>query len=186
MFRQIQMLRSKFFFFLFFYFITNNSFAKKSSQIEDGAAIGSSAENIFIQYSINASVTATIKSKIYFQYNNGDSEFPCDININIFDKKHDLVMTVRANNAYLFGGKKLWLLRGDVEVISFDNKKRRQINTELLYWDQDKEIIYNSNFVRIEGDDFSATGNNFFAKQDFGYYKINKVDCLVSTDKDNF
>ena len=180
------MLKNKFLFFLFFYLITNNSFAKKNYQ-ENRTEVVSSAENIFIKYSVNTKVTLTIKSKIFFQYNNGDAEFPWDININVFDNNHDLIMTLHANEAYSFGEKNLWLLRGDVEVVSFDSKKHRhQVNTELLYWDQEKEIIYNGNFVRIEGDNFSATGNNFFAKQNFSYYKIDKIDCFASIDKDDF
>lgn len=184
MFRQIQMWKNKFFFFLFFYFLNNNSFAS-SSQVKDTVLV-SSSENVFIKYSVNAKVSATIRSKIYFQYDNGDAEFPSDIDINVFDNKHELLMTIHANEAYRFDKKNLWLLRGDVEVFSFDSKKRRrQVNTELLYWDQDKEIIYNGHFVRIESDDFYATGNNFFARQNFSYYKMDKIDCTFYTDRDN-
>ena len=178
MLRQVKMTRNKIFFFLLFFFLTNNSFAKKHSQDGDAdKVLVSSAENIFIKYSINAQVYLTIKSRVYFSYNNGDQEFPFEVNIKLFNKKHELVMTVHSNEAYRNVQKNVWLLRGDVEVVSFKKNKRRQVNTEHLYWDQENESFYNNNFVRFEGDDFCATGYNFFAKQNFGYYKLEKVDC---------
>lgn len=188
MLRQNKMTRNKILFFLFFFFFTSNSFAKESSQDNDDEdkVLVSSAENIFIKYSINARVSVTIKSRIYFLYDNGDKEFPFEENIKLFDKKHNLVMTLHSNEAYMDVQRNLWLLRGDVEVISYGKNKLRRVNTELLYWDQENETFYNNNFVRFEGEDFCATGYNFFAKQNFSYYKMEKMDCTSFLGQDFF
>ena len=179
------MTRNKILLFLFSFFLSSNSFAQESSQNnEEDKVLVSSAENIFIKYSINARVSVTIKSRVYFLYDNGDKEFPFELNINLFDKKHNLVMTLHANEAYMDEQRKLWLLRGDVEVVSFGKNKLRRVNTEVLYWDQENETFYNNNFVRFEGDDFCATGYNFFAKQNFSYYKMEKINCYSFLEQD--
>lgn len=178
------MMRNNIFFFLLFFFFTNNSFAEDYSQVNnEDKVLVSSAENIFVKYSINAQVLVTIKSRLYFLYDNGDKEFPFDVNITLFDKKHNAVMTIHCNEAYM-DSHRIWLLRGDVEVVSFGKNKLRRVNTELLYWDQDNESLYNNNFVRFEGDDFCATGYNFFAKQNFSYYKMEKMDCISFVGQD--
>ncbi len=163
----------------------NYSFAK-NRDADDNVVIGM-VENVLIKYSNNAKIIATIQSQKWLQYKNGDYEFPTEIHINIFNKEHELIMTLHANKAYRYEEKKLWLLLGDVEITAFNKDKNlHQVNTELMYWDQDKEILYNNNFVRIESESSCFTGNNFFARQNFSYYKMDKVEGYTMVDKQDF
>ena len=177
----------KFLFLTFFSSLTNSALASKHKINTKGNPVIGTLDNVFVKYSNNAKVFMTLQSKAWIQYENGDSEFPYEIKISIFNKKQELIMTIHANKAISYKEKKLWLLLGDVEVLSFDRKKHlRQVNTELLYWDQERETIYNNNFVRIESDDFCFTGTNFFSRQNFSYYKIDKIEGTAYIDKNSF
>lgn len=171
---------------IFFFLLTNHSFASEHKINTKDNPVVATSENVFIKCSNNAKIYITLQSQMWLHYKNGDLEFPHEIKISIFNKKNELIMTIHANKGIMYEEKKLWLLLGDVELLSFDRKKHlRQVNTELLYWDQEKETIYNNTFVRLECDDFCFSGNNFFARQNFSYYKVDKIDGFFYVDKDN-
>ncbi|MBQ1695579.1 MAG: LPS export ABC transporter periplasmic protein LptC, partial [Bacteroidales bacterium] len=74
--------------------------------------------------------------------------------------------------------KELWEIKSDVEV---DNISRNEkINTELMYWDMKKELVYSDKYVRITTEDEILTGDGFESNQDFSEWKILKPAGVIS------
>jgi hypothetical protein len=69
---------------------------------------------------------------------------------------------------------KIWTARYAVEVILDDGSK---LNTELLYWDQSKDLIYSDKYVRVTSPDGQVMeGNNGFNyEQSVGKIILNEV-----------
>jgi len=96
-------------------------------------------------------------------------EFALGIDVTFFDKLGNPESHLKANYAKENINEKLWEARGDVVVV---NEKGEQINTEQLFWDVKKEIIYSNVFVKIATGDEVIMGDGFEADQNFTSYKI--------------
>ena len=96
-------------------------------------------------------------------------EFSLGIDVTFFDKLGNPESHLRANYAKENINEKLWEARGDVVVV---NEKGEQINTEQLFWDVKKEMIYSNVFVKISTGEEVIMGDGFEADQNFTSYKI--------------
>ena len=75
-----------------------------------------------------------------------------------FDTLFRVDASIKADTAYYYERKKLWELRGNVHIQS---QRGDRFDTELMFWDQDKEKIYSDRFVCGCGSlcwDFHAPG----------------------------
>jgi hypothetical protein len=66
---------------------------------------------------------------------------------------------------------KLWKATNDVVVV---NVKGEKLNTELLFWDENKEIIYSTKYCKVttpEGEVHEGH-KGLTARQDFSNYKL--------------
>jgi LPS export ABC transporter protein LptC len=99
-------------------------------------------------------------------------DFPKGIFVQFFDSAKNVRASVRSKYAIYYESKKLWEARNDVVVISTDGK---QLNTEQLFWDQNKKIIYSEKFCRVTTPNASLTGNKFQAVEDFSSYELSQV-----------
>lgn len=77
--------------------------------------------------------------------------------------------------------KDIWEARGNVVVL---NKKGEQLNTEKLFWDSKKEIIYTDEFVKITTPEEVIMGEGFKADQNFSEYEIYKVTGTINIEDD--
>ena len=77
--------------------------------------------------------------------------------------------SIKADTAYYYEPKKLWELRGNVHIQS---QRGDKFDTELMFWDQDKEKIYSDKFIRIEQVDKVLTGYGFESNQQMTEYQI--------------
>jgi hypothetical protein len=57
------------------------------------------------------------------------------------------------------------------------NEKNEILETELLYWDQDKGSVYTDRFVRITSEDQIVMGTGFESDQRFVNWKIRNVSA---------
>jgi len=105
----------------------------------------------------------------YSQIEEPYREFPLGIDVTFFDKLGNPESHLKANFAKEMINEQLWEARGDVVVL---NEKDEQINTEQLYWDVKKEMIYSNVFVKIATGDEVIMGDGFEADQNFTSYKI--------------
>ncbi|HOZ29288.1 MAG TPA: LPS export ABC transporter periplasmic protein LptC [Bacteroidales bacterium] len=120
-----------------------------------------------------------IKIKIYapelVRYEKAEiqyDEYPQGINVEFFNWNMEVIGTLKCNYAKYLIADEIWEAKSDVEVNSLE--KEEKINTELLYWDMKKEIIYSDKFVRITTADEILFGEGFESNQEFTKWKILK------------
>lgn len=86
-----------------------------------------------------------------------------------FDTLFNIDASIKADTAYYYEKKKLWELKGNVRILSQQGDK---FDTEQLFWDEKKEMIYSDKFIRIEQADKTITGYGFEANQALTEYEI--------------
>lgn len=74
------------------------------------------------------------------------SEFKSGIKVLFYDGHKEPVASVKAKYAKLTENKNLWELQDSVTAI---NEAGETLETELLFWDQKKDLIYTDRFVKI-------------------------------------
>jgi LPS export ABC transporter protein LptC len=78
------------------------------------------------------------------------SEFENGIKVLFYDGQTEPVASVTSKYAKYSDNKNLWELQDSVVAI---NEEGEKLETELLYWDQKKELIYTDRFVKITTED---------------------------------
>lgn len=86
-----------------------------------------------------------------------------------FDTLFRIDASIKADTAYFYEPKKLWELRGNVHIRS---QRGDKFDTQLMFWDQNKERIYSDRFIRIEQPDKVLTGYGFESNQQMTEYQI--------------
>lgn len=99
-------------------------------------------------------------------------EFPKGIDVEFYSKEEEIQSTLEANYAIYYEAKELWEARHNVVAV---NKEGEVLNTESLFWDEKKKLIYSDKFVKITTVDEVIFGEGFEANQDFTDWKIRKV-----------
>jgi LPS export ABC transporter protein LptC len=90
-----------------------------------------------------------------------------------YEGKKDSVGRVTSKYARYTNKKKLWELRDSVVVTNFDS--RYKIETEELFWDQQKDIFFNDRFLKFTSDDQIVYGNGFESDSRLNKRKIRNV-----------
>lgn len=106
---------------------------------------------------------------IYSQKNPPYWAFEKGIYMEKFDTLFQIDASIEADTAYYYEQKKLWELRSNVHIRS---QKGDKFDTELMFWDQEKEKIYSDKFIRIEQVDRVLTGYGFESNQQMTEYQI--------------
>jgi len=83
------------------------------------------------------------------------SEFKSGIKVEFHDGHIQPVASVTSRYAIYHENKKLWELQDSVVAI---NEAGEKLETELLFWDQNKELIYTDRFVKITTEDQIVQG----------------------------
>jgi LPS export ABC transporter protein LptC len=78
------------------------------------------------------------------------TEFKSGIKVQFHDGHKEPVASVSAKYAKYDDNKNLWELQDSVVAINENNEK---LETELLFWDQKKNLIYTDRFVKITTED---------------------------------
>jgi len=86
----------------------------------------------------------------YEKTENPYTEFKSGINVLFHDGQKEPVGSVSAKYAKYTDSKNLWELQDSVVAI---NENKEKLETELLFWDQKKNIIYTDRFVKITTED---------------------------------
>jgi LPS export ABC transporter protein LptC len=133
------------------------------------------SEKVEILYYDSAKLTAKVISPIVLKYSvpkEPFTEFPQGIHVFLYDSLKGIKAEVKSKYAIYNEKEKIWEARKDVVVISTDGKK---LNTEQLFWDTNKKIIYSEKFCRVTTPNASLTGNKFTATEDFSSYELSEV-----------
>lgn len=118
-------------------------------------------------------------STLLEQYDNTSSpysEFRTGIRVFFHDGKKVPVASVSSKYAKYTKTNNLWELRDSVVVINEGNDK---LETEVLFWDQQKDLIYTDRFVRITNEDQIVMGTGFESDPRLVRRKIKKVSATI-------
>jgi LPS export ABC transporter protein LptC len=120
-------------------------------------------EDIEVVYSDSGRVKLQMFAESLKQFNNAEkpySEFPDGMKVYIFDEDLEIESVIQANYAIYNNDEKLWHATGNVIAENFKSGER--LDTEELFWDEEKEEIYSHSYTRIVNEDGTFYGQNGF------------------------
>ncbi|MFC2117912.1 LPS export ABC transporter periplasmic protein LptC [Bacteroidota bacterium] len=135
-----------------------------------------SATDITILYSDSGFVKARIISPKLLEFEQTEDKeatsiFPNGMIVFFYDKQG--ILETKMSSGYAIYNKKseIYEARNNVEVNNY--LKNEIFNTEQMFWDRKKEIVYSDKFIRIKkGKDVTYGENGFTANQNFSSYTI--------------
>jgi len=104
------------------------------------------------------------------------TEFRQGMEIEFYDGNKVPVANVTAKYAKYVDKEKLWELNDSVVVV---NKSGDKLETEQLFWDQDKELIFTDRFVKITNEDQTVMGTGFESDPNLTRRKIKNVTATI-------
>lgn len=154
----------------------------------DNDNVGLSGKDLTMIYSDSLVLRYKIIAKEYLEYEGENDEkyreFLKGVNVESFDETGDFEANIKAQYAKHFIMKDLWEARNAVEV---SNAEGRKLNTELLYWDTKKGIIYTDKYVRITTPDGQIIEGNqgFKSDQNMKNIELTKIsgEIYLSDDR---
>ena len=86
-----------------------------------------------------------------------------------FDSLLRIDASIKADTAYYYERKKLWELRGNVQIHS---QRGDKFETSQMFWNEKSKSVYSDKFIRIEQEDKTLTGYGFESNQELTEYVI--------------
>jgi LPS export ABC transporter protein LptC len=130
-------------------------------------------------YTDSAKLQLVMSSPLMERYTNQKSpysEFRKGIKVLFHDGHTDPIARLTAKYAKLTEDKRLWELKDSVVAV---NEKKEILETELLYWDQEKDIVYTDRFVKITSEDQIVMGTGLESNPRFTKWKIRNVSATI-------
>jgi LPS export ABC transporter protein LptC len=104
------------------------------------------------------------------------TEFRSGIKVLFYDGHKEPVASVTAKYAKYTDSKTLWELQDSVIAI---NESGERLETELLYWDQKKGLIYTDRFVKITTEDQIIQGYGLESDPKLSSRKIKDISAII-------
>jgi LPS export ABC transporter protein LptC len=137
------------------------------------------ARDIEIYYSEKAKVQIKLVSP-YLVNKTGEEEilfFPEGFTVFFYDSAMTLQTTITADYGISYEKKKLMEARHNVVV---ENKqKEERLNTEELFWDRSKALIYSNQFVKLTTGENVVTGDGLTSREPFDEMVILRPKGLI-------
>ncbi len=130
-------------------------------------------------YTDSGRLKLILSSPLMEQYDNTASpymEFRLGIKVLFYEGHKEPVASVTARYAKYTKSENLWELKDSVVVINEGNEK---LETELLFWDQTKDLIYSDRFVKITSADQIVMGTGFESDPRLQKRRIKKVSATI-------
>ncbi len=141
------------------------------------------ARNIETVYTDSARLQVRIKTPFLERFSEVENpyyEFPDGIYVEFYGKDEQVDSRLTARYAIYHEAEELWEARDSVVAVNLDGEV---LNTDLLFWDEQKKLIYTDQFVRITTRDELIYGEGFEANQDFTDWKIRKVTGTIYVEQ---
>ena len=132
------------------------------------------AKNATILYTENGILMIRVTAPVteHFQFAPEPyTVFPEGITVHTYRDSMVLESTLTAKFATYWESKQLWMARYDVVA---SNAKGEVLNTEELYWDQGKKLIYGNDRVKITTADGVIFGDGFESDESFNEWVVKK------------
>jgi LPS export ABC transporter protein LptC len=138
------------------------------------------AKNFETELLDSGKTTLIMRAPLAEQYDNEKepfTEFRFGLNIDFYNGKEYISGSVSSKYAKYLKNTNLWELKDSVIVI---NEKKDMLETELLFWDQAKDLIYTDRFVRITNVDKIVMGTGFESDSKLTRQRIRKVSATIT------
>ena len=142
-------------------------------------------ENLELVYSDSARIKYRVLAPEYIKVNREKEkyeEFPKGIHVLSYDPAGKMIGSIKAKYAKKLEDEMLWEARNEVVIINAEGKK---LETELLYWDMKKELIYSDRYVKLSADGQIIEGNNGFHSDQNLNHPVLRIFQVVSKLKSN-
>jgi LPS export ABC transporter protein LptC len=141
-----------------------------------------SGKNYEIFYSDSFRVKVRILAPEIERYARVDEpyiNFPKGMTAYFYNDSLKIEAYIKAKHVVYYEQKHLWEARNNVEGRNLANGN--QINTEHMFWDEEKNMIYSHTRSRIVNEDGTFYGENGFeARQDLSWYRLLKSKGVVT------
>jgi LPS export ABC transporter protein LptC len=130
-------------------------------------------------FSDSGKIQLIMTAPILEQYDNVEvpfTEFNAGIKILFYDGNKDPIGSVTSKYARFTESKNLWELRDSVIV---ENENDEKLETELLFWNQQKDLIYTDRFVKISTKDQISRGTGFESDSRLNKRRIKKSSATI-------
>ncbi len=109
-------------------------------------------------------------------------DFPQGLHVIIYNNKEQIDAQIKCNYAIYQQSEKLWELKNDVEAVNF---KGEVLNTEQLFWDEQKHKVYSDLFVKITTPNEILTGIGFESNENLSKYLFRKPQGEFEVENSN-
>lgn len=136
--------------------------------------------NITSQFTDSGKIQLQFITPLIEQYSNKESqysEFRQGLTAIFYDGKPTPAASVTGKYAKYTNENNLWELKDSVVVV---NENKDKLETELLFWDQEKDLIYTDRFVKITTEDQIIQGFGFESDSRLVKRKIKKVTATIT------
>ena len=141
-------------------------------------------ENLELVYSDSARIKYRVLAPEYIKVNREKEkyeEFPKGIHVLSYDPAGKMIGSSKAKYAKKLEDEMLWEARNEVVIINAEGKK---LETELLYWDMKKELIYSDRYVKLSADGQIIEGNNgFHSDQNLNHPVFENISGSIEVEK---
>ena len=141
-------------------------------------------ENLELVYSDSARIKYRVLAPEYIKVNREKEkyeEFPKGIHVLSYDPAGKMIGSIQAKYAKKLEDEMLWEARNEVVIINAEGKK---LETELLYWDMKKELIYSDRYVKLSADGQIIEGNNgFHSDQNLNHPVFENISGSIEVEK---
>lgn len=141
-------------------------------------------ENLELVYSDSARIKYRVLAPEYIKVNREKEkyeEFPKGIHVLSYDPTGKMIGSIKAKYAKKLEDEMLWEARNEVVIINAEGKK---LETELLYWDMKKELIYSDRYVKLSADGQIIEGNNgFHSDQNLNHPVFENISGSIEVEK---
>lgn len=140
------------------------------------------AENIEILFSDSAVIRFKLNApvlKIYEDEEEPFKEFPEGFRIQQFNTNKEITSSLTASYGKNFEKKSLWEARQNVVAVT---EAGDTLKTELLFWNEEKDILYSDQFVKIIQDGQIITGIGFESDTQMENWRIKKPRGTINIE----
>src|ERR1035437_5865986 len=163
------------YYLLFIFFFSCQTDIQTVSQLDVGKNLPSETmKDAEIMYSDSGKVKMKLMAVSLDRYTGEKTyiEMPRGMHILFYDDSMKVNSELKAEYGIRYEKEGKMEAKRNVEVV---NVKGEKLNTEHLYWDENKKLIYTDEFVKITKKDEVMYGDGLESNEDFTKYKIKNI-----------
>ncbi len=139
-----------------------NDIQDVNNLVEENRRPEMTGTNLEMIYSDSARIKYRVITPEYIKINREKEkyeEFPKGIHVITYDADGKVIGSIKSKYAKKLEEEMLWEARNEVVIVNAEGKK---LETELLFWDMKKELIYSDRYARLTSGTQIIEGNNGF------------------------